>query len=161
MLHAWAHLPENLAEFNWKNPSDGMHTALQAGLRTDVHGFEWMATHPKVLQNFNVYMSTNRQGRSHWLDCYPLEQDFLVNTTTTNGLAPEHGDGGSNDEAVFFVDVGGAVGSEIIEIKRRYPKIQGRLILQDQADTIQMVGPNPPFENMVHDFFTPNPVKGQ
>ena len=145
ILRAWPYLPDKLAESNWQNPSDTMHTAMQSGLRMEMHGFEWFAKHPNILQDFNVFMTHQREGRSYWLDWYPFEQKFCDSTA----------------DSVLFVDVGGAFGSEITQICKRFPKVEGNLILQDLPQTIEMVPPDAVFEPMVHNFMTPNPVKGQ
>ena len=126
---------------------DNLHIGLQVGLRTNLHAFEWLAKHPKVFNDFNVFMSAQREGRAYWLDFYPFEQK----------LSAEARD---NKQDVLFVDVGGALGSEIKELRKRYPSVKGRMILQDQQQTIDHVSVDPGMEAMVHDFFTPQPVIG-
>ena len=127
---------------------DNFHTGLQVGLRTNLHAFQWFAKNPKVLNDFNVFMSAQREGRAYWLDFYPFEQK----------LSAEARD---NKHDVLFVDVGGALGSEIKELRKRYPAAKGRMILQDQQQTIDQVPVDPEMEAMVHDFFTPQPVIGK
>lgn len=61
---------------------------------------------------------------------------------------------------IIFVDVGGALGSEIKELRKRYPALEGRMILQDRQQTIDQVSSDPRMDAMVHDFFTPQPVTG-
>ena len=147
-MPSWASLPAILAESHYENPMDNLHTGLQLGLRTNLHGFEWVAKHPKILNDFNAFLSAQREGRAYWLDFYPFEQK----------LSAEARD---NDHDVLFVDVGGALGSEIEELRKRYPAVKGRMILQDQQQTIEhAVSVDPGMEAMVHDFFTPQPVIG-
>ncbi len=147
LVPCWAALPATLAKSHYQNPVDGLHTALQVGLRTDEHGFEWFAHHPKVFNDFNIFMSAQREGRAYWLDFYRFEQK----------LSAEARD---NEHEVLFVDVGGALGSEIKELRKRYPALKGRMILQDRQQTIDHVTPDPGMEATVHDFFTPQPVTG-
>lgn len=117
-------------------------------MRTDIHGFEWLSKHPKIFNDFNIFMSAQREGRAHWLDFYPYEQK----------LSAEARD---NEHDVLFVDVGGALGSEIKELRKRYPALKGRMILQDLQQTIDHVSADPGMEATVHDFFTPQPVTGK
>ena len=116
---------------------DNLHIGLQVGLRTNLHAIEWLAKHPKVFNDFNVFMSAQREGRAYWLDFYPLEQK----------LSAEARD---NKQDVLFVDVGGALGREIKELRKRYPSVKGRMILQDQQQTIDHVSVDPGMEAMVH-----------
>ena len=147
LVPTWASLPATLAESHYENPMDNLHIGLQVGLRTSLHAFEWFAKHPKVFNDFNFFMSAQREGRAYWLDFYPFEQK----------LSAEARD---KKHDVLFVDVGGALGSDIKELGKRYPSIKGRMILQDQQQTIDHVSVDPGMEAMVHDFFTPQLVIG-
>ncbi len=70
--------------------------------------------------------------------------------------------GGVGEEEVLLVDVGGATGHDLAEFHHKCPTISGKLILQDQAEAISSIqeGERPGIECTVHDFFTPQPVKG-
>lgn len=70
--------------------------------------------------------------------------------------------GGVGESDVLIVDVGGATGHDLAEFHRKRPAMSGRLILQDQAAAISSIQENdrPGIECTVHDFFTPQPVKG-
>ena len=116
-------------------------------MRTNDHGFEWFAKHPKTFNDFNVFMSAQREGRAYWLDFYPFEQKLSAGAR-------------GHEHDVLFVDVGGALGSEIKELRRRFPALKGRMILQDRQQTIDHVSPDPGMEATVHDFFTPQSVTG-
>lgn len=45
-------------------------------------------------------------------------------------------------------------------LREKYPDIPGRVILQDLPATVERALPTPGVENMAHDFFQPQPVKG-
>ena len=93
-------------------------------------------------------MSGYRQGKSSWCDegFYPLTERI------GQGLDPER---------PLLVDVGGGLGHDLLELRTKHPELSGRLILQDQADVIKQVGDSEKrIELVVHDFFTPQPVKG-
>lgn len=64
-------------------------------------------------------------------------------------------------EQVLLVDVGGGMGHDLRQFKDRFPHISGRLILQDTESVIaQLKQSSSGIEATVHDFFTPQPVKG-
>ena len=92
-------------------------------------------------------MSAQREGRAYWLDFYPFEQKLSAQAR-------------DQEHDVLFVDVGGALGSEIKELRRKYPALKGRMILQDRQQKIDQVSPDPGMEAMVYDFFTPQPIIG-
>ena len=147
LLPSWANLPATLAKSQYQNPIDNLHTGLQAGLKIDYHGFEFLAKNPKIFNDFNIFMSAQREGRAYWLDFYPFEQKLPAEAR-------------DSDHNVLFVDVGGALGSEILELRKRFPALKGRMILQELPQTIEHVSPNPGMEATVHDFFKPQPVTG-
>ena len=93
-------------------------------------------------------MTAQREGRAYWLDFYPFEQKLTA-------------EAGNNAKDVIFVDVGGALGSEIKELRKRYPTLKGKMILQDRQQTVDLVSADPGMVAMVHDFFTPQPVIGK
>jgi hypothetical protein len=66
-------------------------------------------------------------------------------------------------EDVLLVDVGGSMGHDLSEFRRKWPGAPGRFVLQDlpdvvtQARTMQL---SSDIEVMEHDFFTEQPIKG-
>lgn len=127
-------------------PLRSISNAFQDGARTDQLIFEWFNNHPKVLDNFNTFMSTHFQGRADWLNFFPVDEELIQGFHDGEG-------------AVMFVDVGGALGTQIQALIARYPTIPGRMVLQDLPDTIKRVTATN-MEAMTHDFFTPHPVQG-
>lgn len=87
---------------------DPLHCAFQTGLNSNDHVFEWFAKNPSVLNDFNIFMSAQREGHEYWLDFYPFEQQI--------GNASQSKD----DTTVLFVDIGGGLGHEIQEIRRNF-----------------------------------------
>ena len=95
-------------------------------------------------------MAGYHQGRPSWMDdgFYPIEGRIL----------PELKD---DPDAVTIVDVGGSIGHDLRELKEKMPKIPGRFILQDLSHVIEQAMDLPTgIEATVHDFWTPQPVKG-
>lgn len=64
-------------------------------------------------------------------------------------------------QGVLFVDIGGGIGGRCAKFKAKYPDVQGRVVLQDLPHAIQMALPTEGVENMLHNFFTPQPVQGR
>ena len=63
-------------------------------------------------------------------------------------------------DAVVLVDIGGGLGHQCAEFKRQYPEAPGRVVLQDLEGPISAAASIPGVENMVHDMFTTQPIKG-
>lgn len=85
-----------------------------------------------------------------------MDVGFYPVPTLTEGLNI-----GDND--VLLVDVGGSIGHDLSEFRRKWPDVPGRLILQDLLEPIEKaktINLSPGIEPMVHDFFTEQPVKG-
>lgn len=140
-------LPNFLQRTGYRNPDDGMHCPFQDAFQTEDSLFQWFPKNPKDLHYFNFWLTKQREGRGSWLDFYPLEEKFL------SGFS-------GGDDAVMFVDVGGARGHDIEAIKKRFPGLPGKFILQDLPDTIKQALPLPGVQAMAHDFFTEQPIKG-
>ena len=134
-------LPSFLAKNKYQNPTDPKDCASQEGFHTQDNLFEWFPKHPEYLNNFNLWMTGQREGRANWLDFFPFEERVSKDF--------KRGDG-----AVMLIDVGGARGHEIKAIKKKYPALPGRILLQDLPDTVQQALPVPGMETVVHDFFT-------
>lgn len=68
---------------------------------------------------------------------------------------------GSGDDDVVFVDVGGGNGSQIAALKKSWPDIKGRMILQDQAYVLERAMEVEGMDKITYDFLTEQPVKGK
>ena len=141
-------LPSFLARSKYQNPTDPRDCAFQEAFRTQDSAWEWFSKHPEELNNFNIWMTGQRDGHASWHDFFPFEERVV------RGF--QKGDG-----AVLFVDVGGARGHEVEAINKRFPNLPGRFILQDMPHTIEKALPVPGMEAVAHDFFSEQPVKGQ
>ena len=141
-------LPSFLAKTQYQNPIDPKNCAFQEALHTPDSLFEWFPKNPEPANNFNLWMSGQRDGRPYWLDFFPFE-DHVV-----RGF--KGGDG-----AVLLIDVGGGRGHEVEAIRKRHPNLPGRILLQDVPSTIEQALPVPGMEAVAHDFFTEQPIKGQ
>ena len=140
-------LPSFLARTKYQNPTDPKICSFQDGLRTQQNLFEWFPEHLDHLDDFNLWMTGQREGRANWLDFFSFEERIA------KGF--EEGEG-----STMLVDVGGARGHEIAAIKMKHPTLPGRFILQDLPETIEQALQVPGMEAAVHDFFKENPIEG-
>ncbi|KAL1990546.1 hypothetical protein VTN49DRAFT_6385 [Thermomyces lanuginosus] len=111
------------------------------------HYFEFLENHPEYARQFNAYMSFYHQGRPGWMDFYDVRR-------LCSNIGPDD---------VLLVDIGGNVGHDLSEFKRKWPDAPGRLILQDLPKVIKHAkesGLPSYIEPMEHDFFTEQPIKG-
>lgn len=102
--------------------------------------------------NFNEYMKAARRGGQVqlWHERYPPVQKLAEETQLKKG-----------SQDVLMVDVGGGVGGQVGALRKQYPELPGRFILQDLPDTIKNnASPPEGVECMPYDFFTPQPIKG-
>ncbi|KAK7946091.1 O-methyl transferase B [Apiospora aurea] len=137
-------LPSFLQQTGYRNPNDPLHTVFQAAWNTPLHAFAWYKDHADELRFFNDYMALRRQPELSWLILYPVLQE-------SKGL---------NDHSrALYVNMGGGIGHQCAQFRRKYPDIPGRVILQDLEHSILNALPTPGVENMVHNFFDPQPVK--
>lgn len=93
---------------------------------------------------FNEYMAHRRKDQAICWDVYPVEEEAK--------------DWGS--DAALLVDIGGNIGHQCAEFKSRFPKIPGRVILEDLPGPISMARTTVGVEKRVHDMFTPQPIIG-
>lgn len=144
-------MPEYLAKTGYKNPQSAVDGPFQYGHKSPLHFFEWLKANPNVLDTFNNHMMGYRQGRPSWMDpdFYPVEERL--------------GKGFSKEEnAVMLVDVGGGMGHDLEEFQSKHPNLPGRLVLQEQPVVIKDIKSlHKGIEPMEHDFYTPEPIKGE
>ncbi|PQE26443.1 O-methyl transferase B protein [Rutstroemia sp. NJR-2017a BBW] len=138
-------LPSFLKKSKYQDITDPSHTVMQAAFDFEGMAFDWMGLHPENLAYFNDYMAGRRHDTNdEWLSVYPVEAE-------TAGWKPED---------PVFVDMGGSIGHQCAKLKAKYPNLPGRVILQDLPHTIAVALQTPGVENMSHDLFGPQSVKG-
>ena len=140
-------MPTFLEQTKYRNPSDYVDGPFQFAHKTNLGMFEFLNEQPKRLSAFNTYMMGHRADRIPWFEYYPVDQ-FL-------------GEGMQDEKAVLIVDVGGGRGHELQAFKRAFPHQRGRLVLQDQPETIDDIDHLAlGVEAVKHDFFTAQPIQG-
>ena len=65
-----------------------------------------------------------------------------------------------HEDAIMFVYIGGGLGHEAVALRKRFPKLPGRFVLQDLPQAVADLRLDG-VEATVHDFLTPQPLKGK
>lgn len=95
------------------------------------------------------YMVSFNEDHKEWFDFYPVVERLASETDI------------SDPTAVMMVDVGGGLGHQAINAKRRFPELSGRFIVQDLAQAFPPSSQRPnDVEYMEHDFTKEQPVRG-
>lgn len=144
-------LPAFLEKTNYRNPTSATDTAFQLGYKTDMGFFGHLQQEPITARRFNNHMGVYAQGRARWMDpgFYPVQEQLIEGTTL-------------GKEDVLLVDVGGSFGHDLLDFRRKWPSVPGRLVLQDLPEVVSSVKDllHPSIDVTAHDFFTQQPVKG-
>ncbi|KAI0887606.1 S-adenosyl-L-methionine-dependent methyltransferase [Annulohypoxylon maeteangense] len=148
---SFAKMPAYLRSTNFQNPEDSTDGPFQYANNCP-SAFSWLVQHPDVFEAFHDYVHTLRLHRPAWTDMYPVRSKLI------KGLKPD-------GDASVFVDIGGGTGQILQDFRSDVPQYTGRLILQEipevvAAATEKGVGADGRIELQVHDFFTPQPIKG-
>ncbi|KAF2672003.1 S-adenosyl-L-methionine-dependent methyltransferase [Microthyrium microscopicum] len=153
ILHFTSHqreivmLPEFFAERGYNCPDDAFDSPFQYAVGTKQHQFEWIAERPRMQHAFNITMTMRSQGKFDvpWHEMFPIDQLFTQKMTSDT----------------FMVDVGGGIGHHMITFKERYPKVPGKLVVQDIPAVIETVKDLPDgIEAMSTDFLKSQPIQG-
>ena len=147
-------LPEFLRETNYRNPSDPKHLPLNKALNTDQDLMTYLQENPDKAHWTFQYMAAHKSDLPTWMDgSIPSIIDDLK-------LSPSDLDKGRT----MFVDIGGGAGHQCANLRRAFPELKGKMVVQDVPVMIDMVDKEQAasidLEHMVHDFWTPQPVKG-
>ena len=141
-------LPQYLKRTGYHNPTNSLQTAFQQAWKTPLHAFDWFGENPQHLAHFNDYMALRRQPEQTWLTVYPVSDEV------------QGWDARDNTRAIY-VNIGGGIGHQCAQFKAKYPDLPGRVVLQDLPHTVAQALQTPGVENMGHDFFEEQPVKGK
>lgn len=142
---AFMHLPHYLKKTGYAEPADAENGNWQSVTGEQLTHFGWMAANPRAEKIFWYVMEGHASQRGSWVDVYPTEE-IMRN---------------AEPEGPLIVDVGGAGGHDVEPFVHKHPEAAGRVYFQDvpkvieEAEGQRLKGLIP----MVHDFFTPQPVK--
>lgn len=149
--------PEYFKTHALEAPRSSTHNPLTWNF--DMEGSPWflaVSRSPEKARDFAIAMTGS------W-DATPAQGFYPF----ASQLAPlSRAAAASDGSRVFMCDVGGGHGADVKEIRTTNPELTGgRIVLQDLPHAFESLPPDflPPtlgIETMVHDFFTPNPVRG-
>jgi hypothetical protein len=128
-----------------KDPNDGK-TAFKIGQHSEEDFYTWTETHPIQQGAFHRFMEAQFAMLPTWLKAVPFESEIAHDTSADD---------------IVFVDVGGGNGSQCAALKKEYPHLQGRIILQDRPAVLESALEVAGMEKMPHDFLTEQPVKSK
>ncbi|KAL8825081.1 MAG: hypothetical protein Q9191_004631, partial [Dirinaria sp. TL-2023a] len=143
----WNKLPAYLATHNYQNPTHAMDVAFHAAHNTNYNFIQFLATKPDLNRSLQTYLSGFNEGLINWMDFYPVEKKLVAGAR-------------QDPDAIMFVDIGGGMGYETVALKKRFPHLPGRCVVQDLPNNIQGQELAAGVETMAHDYFTPQPLKG-
>ena len=136
-------------KFGYKYPTDNLRGPFQWVLDTNLLYFEWIHESPEMMDDFNTLMKGMRSTRKHWVEWFAVEKELF------DGFS-----GGKDD--VLMVDLGGGKGHDLERFLSEFPKSKGHLVLQDLPATISEIKElSDGINATVHNFFTPQPIKGR
>ena len=146
--------PEYLQKVGWKSPTEPHDGFLQYAHQTKSGVFEFLMEHPSLFADFNLFMGNTMGSREYWSDWYKVEERLL------NDFDPRMG-------SALLVDIGGGKGHDLQAFRDKFEsevvKRQGKLVLQELKaviDGIQVGDLGTDIQVMEHDFFKPQPIKG-
>ncbi|PVI08507.1 putative O-methyltransferase [Periconia macrospinosa] len=148
--NSFAQMPGYLRNTKFQNPESPVDGPFQFANKHNGHAFTWLTAHPEVFAAFHGYVHTLRTHRPAWTEMYPVKERLVEDLKM---------------DASAFVDLGGGVGQTLQDFNKAVPEYTGRLVLQELGEVIGAatamgVGEDKRIELQVHDFFTPQPIRG-
>jgi hypothetical protein len=128
-----------------KDPESGK-TAFKIGQHSEEDFYAWTETHPVQQGAFHRFMEAQFAMLPTWLNAVPFESEIAHDASADD---------------IVFVDVGGGNGSQCAALKKAFPRLQGRIILQDRPAVLERALEVADMEKMPHDFLTEQPVKSK
>ncbi|KAI1499014.1 S-adenosyl-L-methionine-dependent methyltransferase [Biscogniauxia marginata] len=154
-LPAYAALPAFLRRHAYHLLGDKTNTAfaMGQGAGLGITFYDWLQSRPENADCFHTFMRTHRTGVRTWLERSDimdlLAEVFKRESKNVNGEA-----------RVVFVDVGGGIGQQCNALKKRWPGLEGRIILEDLEEVVARAEVGEGIERVGVNFFEEQPVKG-
>lgn len=144
-------MPAYFKDNGYRLPDSSNDGPLQYayGTNQDTYSY-WTTEKPATMANFNDFMQGlfGTPQRLGWTDWFPFEEVCL------DGFDEAKGE-------YLFVDVAGGKGHECELLLKRFPKLRGKLALQDLPFVIDDISDlDGKIERVKHDFMTPQPIHG-
>ena len=149
MTPGWLALPGYIKEINYQTPTKEKDSAFTRAYNMPGATVWEILSSTSHLPAFNMFVASFNRSHKDWLEFYPVEKRL--------GEGAESG-----SDAVMMVDVGGGLGHQTVNLKKRFPKLRGRLVVQDLPNVLPASKDRVPgIEYMDHDFTTEQPIKGR
>jgi hypothetical protein len=143
--------PEYFKQTGYKLPTSLTDGPFQAAHRTELPFFPWLNATPPHLDEFDAFMSAYRAEKANWHDpgFYPVAERLI------QGFDPKINE-------TLLVDVGAGRGHDAHLFVEQHSSHPGKIVIQDRDVVISEIPDQEklPFKCQVHDFFTPQPIKG-
>lgn len=144
-----AKVPEFLRRTDFHNPEGATTGALQFVERTDKVIWDWIPGHPDYMESCNTFMEGDRGSRPSWLEWFPVQERLLDGACT------------KEDGAVLMVDVAGGRGHDLAAFLAKFPRVEGRLVLEDLPHVLEESSVDATrIEKLSFDLFKPQPIQG-
>lgn len=145
-------LPAYLAENEYRNPNDNVKSASMKGLDFNGDVMAYLKANPAKAAASFQFMAENKQESLKWMDAGIPTDDLHLSSHDVE------------KDRVMLVDVGGSSGHQCVALRKAFPELKGRLVLQDLDFMVDMIDKKYAeeigFEPMAHDFFKPQAIKG-
>ncbi|KAL4902301.1 hypothetical protein BDW74DRAFT_62771 [Aspergillus multicolor] len=148
-IAAGHHLPSYLAKTAYKEPTDAIENNYSDTDPEHLNFFGRLQKTPSHYEAFTGHMEAWTAWKTPWTKVYDTAR-LLEGAKLDNG-------------APFVVDLGGNTGIDIGHVLAKHPELpKGSLVLQDLPEIIEVAKGqvDSRVTAMVHDFFTPQPVRG-
>lgn len=143
-LPSISQLPGFLRAINYANPMDAANTPFQRAFHTELPLIEWAGQHPEGFRNLSLWLAAQCQGPM-WLDAFPIDE-----------LRDKDGDANTP----LFVDVGGGVGDQCVELRQRLPGLKRAVVVQDLPSVLAYSPELSGICKIPHDFWREQTVRG-
>ncbi|KAL9070776.1 MAG: hypothetical protein Q9157_005701 [Trypethelium eluteriae] len=142
-------MPAYFKQNGYKSPSHSTKGPIQYAFNTPLETYHYWQTRPEVIETFRTFMQ-GHFGSKHinWLEWFPLQSVII------SGFSEKQ-------SPYLFVDVGGARGNQAHNVRSKFPRAPGIVVLQDLPSVIED-GANihRDIEKVKQNFFEENSIKG-
>jgi hypothetical protein len=141
-------LPTYLAKISYKEPTEINVNNYSEADKDGLNFFGRLQKSPAYFEAFTGHMEAWTAWKTPLTEVYDT-------TTLLEGAKLDDG-------SPFMVDVGGNTGIDISRVLEKHPELpKGSLVLQDLPEVIVNAHVDEKVTTMAHDFFLPQPVKGE
>ncbi|KAK8074349.1 hypothetical protein PG994_005248 [Apiospora phragmitis] len=160
-LDSCRHMPAFLAKTGYQEPLDPVQSNYADWTPEKLTLFARMQTNPAYAVSFTGWMAGLVGYKADWTDAYDtkdLVEGFFREREKTNSSSGE-----SSGSGTLLVDIGGSHGLDVSSLLAKHPDLPaGSLVLQDLTHVTAHARVDPDKVTvMAHDFFDPQPVRGE